>query len=754
MVANTTAEADHGTMPQPKHDVKDEGSSHPDTPSPPPVYSEHLPAPTADIANLSLSQASSFPTVDQCTAHLKLLKALAQLRHDVGYVENLFGISERMSDAGRGPTFDRECAQIREKRWEVYVARAVDRFQRWWSLSSQSTANGKPTGQLREADLDYHGVFEDTATNGKPLSLTPSNLPPLDVLMVWHAYMLNPRCFFEDCLRYGKKDFWVTGMPWEAIDNCIDNSSFDYTPNGEARRQFEKATALAWDNLDDPMEKTVTCPLCQEDATVPWTSCTYANYLEAEVRRVEYFFAVSGTGYADRKFNLHCARCQTSITHEVLRAQKFRRDVELLLSDDLPMPGTILAISGVAENASRRDGLRRRPESFPNRLLRAGLKDEVIKLGDRCGNRSASIHDIVDAVSAAILDKKMVRNANDHLLNSKIIRKEKIAIRKMFAHYWDNSSPFGIDLVGAVIRQGSFVEKMDSIDWIHSPAVKSTMRHLTQKYERFFEIMKQHPGRVVVPTLDVDLAWHTHQLSPRAYYDYSIETTKIFIDHDDKIDENALSDSFDWTTKQYQKMFGEVYSSCMCWYCEAVRETTSRSRVFELGGSRRAVKKFRARRGDAATEKNGHISSHNAVHAETLVSLKRAVNAQRVETAYQTACREASSKGEKAPTRDAFYPAWGYPMPVGHAPYMGEPYTENCYPANPGCMNFTPGAAGNCASGTCGGTVAAGGCAGKGLGGGCAGGCGGGGGGCGSGGGGCGGGGGGGGCGGGGGGGC
>lgn len=108
------------------------------------------------------------------------------------------------------------------------------------------------------------------------------------------------------------------------------------------------------------------------------------------------------------------------------------------------------------------------------------------------------------------------------------------------------------------------------------------MKRLVVKYERFIQIMIDHPGQVAVPTLDVDLAWHTHQLSPRTYLDFTIARAgqpkfsvqtrdRKLIDHDDKINEDKLSSAFEWTSKTYQEMFGEVYSECTCWYCEAVR---------------------------------------------------------------------------------------------------------------------------------------------------------------------------------------
>jgi hypothetical protein len=96
------------------------------------------------------------------------------------------------------------------------------------------------------------------------------------------------------------------------------------------------------------------------------------------------------------------------------------------------------------------------------------------------------------------------------------------------------------------------------------------MSRLLTKYGRFIEIMVANLSKIVVPTLDVDLAWHTHQLSPKQYYDFTVKETMKFINHDDKIEEDLLSDGFEWTSKTYEKMFGEIYSECTCWYCEGL----------------------------------------------------------------------------------------------------------------------------------------------------------------------------------------
>ncbi len=51
-------------------------------------------------------------------------------------------------------------------------------------------------------------------------------------------------------------------------------------------------------------------------------------------------------GFADKEFHRMCENCKVLIDHNMLRAQKFRKDLELLLLKDVPMPGTVLDING------------------------------------------------------------------------------------------------------------------------------------------------------------------------------------------------------------------------------------------------------------------------------------------------------------------------------------------------------------------------------------------------------------------------
>jgi hypothetical protein len=153
-------------------------------------------------------------SADQCIAHLKLLEAFNQLREDVGQTENLFGIAspafkeEETTNSRQHAQSPQALAHVRvcEKRWAVFVTRAVDRFERWYDACVPATIGGAPCEKLTGSQCCAKKGLDKIAYDGIPIKQLTlrDQLPPLDVLMVWHSYMLNPRCFFEDCFRFGE----------------------------------------------------------------------------------------------------------------------------------------------------------------------------------------------------------------------------------------------------------------------------------------------------------------------------------------------------------------------------------------------------------------------------------------------------------------------------------------------------------------------------------------------------------------------
>lgn len=226
--------------------------------------------------------------------------------------------------------------------------------------------------------------------------------------------------------------------------------------------------------------------------------------------------------------------------------EKFRLDVEKLFHHDYPMPGTVLKINGRPGKATQWLSLKRMPMLFPNRLLLVGLGGSVVELVAPSPNgNAAKVNDIKTLIEQRIKSRSLVRAARSAFVTSTLGRPEQAALRRMMSCYWDNSSPFALDLVGAVTRQSAFVQKMREIDWLRSLALRSTMQNLLIKYKRYFAAMALSQDHVPVPTFDVDLGWQTHLLSPRTYYKYSIERSGRLIDHDDKVSRVGLSDAFE-----------------------------------------------------------------------------------------------------------------------------------------------------------------------------------------------------------------
>ncbi|GKT79299.1 alpha-ketoglutarate-dependent sulfonate dioxygenase [Colletotrichum tofieldiae] len=666
------------------------------------------------------------PNEDTCLAHLRLLTAFHRLKSETGYRDGLWEIwdsraqvsnassatsssnskaAAAAADGGAGSLNTDVLVKLREKRWAVYVGRAADRYAAWWRSFVPD--------MLLESDM-----------------VEPSE----------ERKDRAPLIARKDCLRYGHGALWAAGMPWPVVNKAIAGATFDYDVSDACIAQWEARTSRAWRNEDDPDTKQIRCPSCPAMVSVPWTTCGQPRDYKGTKRP-----GIAGEGYADGHLNRTCPSCSVTVTHESLRAAKFRNDIQASVTSDHAMPGTILDLhTGLPKplkyDSDNSNSAGCPDQLFPARLARRGLLVEVVEMlrpGSKVAPSMMAVRDNMEEnftgkfADSKNLKEAMNRHGHKKVTDFRLSLDGRRQTRKMMSRYWENSSPFATDLVGCVMRQGTFTEKMCKLNWLHFPTARGLMTGLLKKYTRFVEIIaiaSTTKDKVAVPTLDVDLAWHTHQLSPQSYFVFTLAKTSAFVDHNDKVDEDKLSTAFEWTSKTYQEKYGEIYAQCKCWYCETVRVMAlPATKMFGIGKEEKLLEAWHA----AAkannvpmppTAESAHVSSHPAVHTNETTARRATTRPRRLE--YRNRLEETHSKARKranktfkadagkrmGPRGEDRASFWGKDIEIDGpwASNLAAATTSAMYPAPPGFVNMGPGSVGSCATGTCGGATGCG----------------------------------------------
>lgn len=419
-------------------------------------------------------------------------------------------------------------------------------------------------------------------------------------------------------------------MPWDIVSGCLASDDFEYDATEASKSNWKNATGLSWNNMSDLSHVDVVCPSCISQMRFPWTTCVEAPIaISTEVTAVASSSKIGaqqgndaslqerlnliGHGLADAQSLHNCESCGVQVDKDLLCFGKFIKDAENHATSGYCMPATVLdPRTGMPElddpdpKPKPKDGVVRKANSAltsPNRLTRRVLlhkaRTELRLLRDDDGKgprpsmdslrrlTNSQLHECYtltimagDDAGSYSRSRELATKLQDQLENQAnyepesdatfnlLTLKTRVVVRRMLAQYTDNWSPFALDLRSAMLRQSLFIDKMYMFDWLHCPDPSATMTRAVTKYARFLQLAKDNPKQMVVPTLDVDLAWHTHQLSPRAYYRTTTRHLHKFLDHDDKVDEKKLSESFDWMSEAYYKKYKEIYSECLCWYCQ------------------------------------------------------------------------------------------------------------------------------------------------------------------------------------------
>lgn len=294
----------------------------------------------------------------------------------------------------------------------------------------------------------------------------------VDVLMVLHALMVHSKAFAEDCLRHRKIVIWNEAFPLEFAWQSIDSENLTYTCTEASKTYFQK-TGLAWDNIDDPEFIFIECFRCRKQTQVPWTT-----------RRQK--------GIADDNFQQECQHCKFVIRKNSILVQKLRRDLFLLLEENIPLPGTYS--SAKESNASFT------PNTTSNELFSQSLRTFLLE-ETRPTNLFPNMDDII-ASSAKIVGDKHIPVLHD-----------------VFRHYqyMDNSS---CNLHAAVTRV------LESASTLHTLDLSQTNLFLPLSQTQYISFLRRHSKESRNQNTDdiassLILLWRTHQLASRSYCEFS-----------------------------------------------------------------------------------------------------------------------------------------------------------------------------------------------------------------------------------------
>jgi hypothetical protein len=117
-----------------------------------------------------------------------------------------------------------------------------------------------------------------------------------------------------------------------------------------------------------------------------------------------------------------------------------------------------------------------------------------------------------------------------------------------------------VDLANASRRQRKFATKItgDSYRVLNS---RSAVRRSITRYCKFMRLFHCTSSQSLVPTNDIDLCWHTHQLYSFQYRNWCIEHVGRTVNHVDDPPSSLLDNGFRETSLTWFEVYGESYDA-------------------------------------------------------------------------------------------------------------------------------------------------------------------------------------------------
>ena len=171
-----------------------------------------------------------YPDVGHASVHLALVECFRNLRHsaaELGIISTTpklpsYDFAEKPK---RSPTFDNE---YDNDQWSTLIRLAVTRFETWWTNIEQV--------------FNHATAYTHHAGPKSVVQLTKDYLPPLDVLLVWYAFMLDSEEYAKACHECGMPHLLQLCFPWPAVRDSMDTETMTMTLGRPAESLFKTMT--------------------------------------------------------------------------------------------------------------------------------------------------------------------------------------------------------------------------------------------------------------------------------------------------------------------------------------------------------------------------------------------------------------------------------------------------------------------------------------------------------------------------------
>jgi len=181
-----------------------------------------------------LETALDYPDVSHAAVHLALLECFRNLRLSASTLD---------VEVNRPPAYEEKAHTTaapptclpKSQRWNLLIDLAVARFAAWWSNINDV--------------LNHAAAYAHHASDKVAVQLGENYLPPLDVLLVWYAFMLDTDAYRAACRDREPQVPRVQQLcfPWPAIRDIIDMEKMEFTLPNAAQTLF---TTLSGQSVD------------------------------------------------------------------------------------------------------------------------------------------------------------------------------------------------------------------------------------------------------------------------------------------------------------------------------------------------------------------------------------------------------------------------------------------------------------------------------------------------------------------------